>query len=575
MKKIITLFIVGLTCSLTEVNAQFHSWTKLSEGNVNGGNVEPLFVKTDESTTNGAVVQVGRFAGTVDFDPTSGVDEVTALSNSVYINPDWFIQKLDAAGNLLWTKYIQMDDALDNLEIVDVDVDATGGIVLLGEFSGGFDVNPGASTTEVNSVGSDANMIVLKLNSSGVFYFVYQSENISAYQLLIHGSQINISGDFYNSPDFDFGTNSVVSSNPNGKFILTLNANGQYISHIEMPFNSSGNLGHFLDYDPIDNAFYLFGYFVNSTDFDFGPGTYNLSPTPGIKEYYVLKISRLTGEFEEVHLISTLSGFASTDISDVDIQVGKMFITGEFTDFIDFDPSSSAPTLSTTVGHEVSYLTCIDLSNFSVLWAKKFENTGTITTAPSDIEVSYNSNKIYLSSDFQMSGTDISGDGSNVLTSNKNVLSYFDLQGNYLGSKLYNVNNGPSSLASFDNQDELYAVGYYTFNFDLNPDAGTLIPASESGSFISKFEATSSIGLNEEIENNFSLYPNPAQEFIQISGLNSGEITFSVFSLAGELIKKGKITSDETIDVSQLNKGVYLVNMFDGNQNSQVKFTKL
>src|SRR5688500_13566002 len=50
---------------------------------------------------SGNVLVTGYFRGTVDFDPGAGVTNLTATVGS-----DAFIQKLDAAGNLVWAMAI-------------------------------------------------------------------------------------------------------------------------------------------------------------------------------------------------------------------------------------------------------------------------------------------------------------------------------------------------------------------------------------------------------------------------------------------------------------------------------------
>ena len=64
MKKTFTLVALCLTCLVTNVNAQFHTWTKLNEGDVNG-EAHPEFVRTNENAST-AVIQVGRFVGTIE-----------------------------------------------------------------------------------------------------------------------------------------------------------------------------------------------------------------------------------------------------------------------------------------------------------------------------------------------------------------------------------------------------------------------------------------------------------------------------------------------------------------------------
>lgn len=58
---------------------------------------------------------------------------------------------------------------------------------------------------------------------------------------------------------------------------------------------------------------------------------------------------------------------------------------------------------------------------------------------------------------------------------------------------------------------------------------------------------------------NLVLYPNPTTNFIRIQS-NSGElIDVKIYSMQGQLLLSGKYFSSENIDVSSLEKGIYVV----------------
>lgn len=575
MKKTFTLVALSLTCLVTNVNAQFHTWTKLNEGDVNGGEAHPEFVRTNENAST-AVIQVGRFVGTVDFDPTAGTNPMSTLSNDIYENTDWYIQKLDLSGNVLWTRFIQMDDAQDNLEIVDVEVDDDGGVTLLGNFVGGFDVNPGAVTNVVNAIGPDENLLLLKLNAGGVFYFEQHFEGLTGLGLEVSGTDIYVAGDIYGTVDLDYsaGVTENVTSNFGSKIIISLGGTGTYYSNILLEGYYLGNFAFHFKHDM--NSFYIFGGLTGGTiDFDFGPGNATVSSTPGMQKYFVVKISELTGEFETVDIISTNVTFSSSEFfKAVDIKFGKMFLAGEFTNDIDFETGTPAVSLSTTSGSELAYLACIDLSSFSLLWAKQFEKTNPVAEGASDLVVGYNSDKVYLTSNYVSAGTDVSGNGTDVLTVSKDVITIFDKNGSYLGKKEYPSSGGPNRLAVLDNDEELFAAGYYTNTiFDLNPDAGTFIPSSEDGSFISRFSATNIAGLETKSTELLSIYPNPASSVILIDGQFTENMMYTIQSIEGLIVASGTNTNNP-ISIESLPNGVYFLKFETSEFSQAIKFIK-
>ncbi len=76
-----------------------------------------------------------------------------------------------------------------------------------------------------------------------------------------------------------------------------------------------------------------------------------------------------------------------------------------------------------------------------------------------------------------------------------------------------------------------------------------------------------------DIENTLSLFPNPANNYFQLTNLNAGTLT--IFSLEGRAVTKHKILSgDHQINISQLVPGTYLVLLESERGRSVVKLIK-
>ncbi|MEM9921259.1 MAG: hypothetical protein AAF990_24375 [Bacteroidota bacterium] len=114
-------------------------------------------ITTDVS---GNVYVAGFFAGTADFDPGSGVSNLTTTGNV-----DFFIQKLDADGNLLWAKRTG-GDGIERAE--DVTTDAGGNVYVTGTFEGTVDFDPGDGTSNLTS-DRGLSVFVQKLDANGDF----------------------------------------------------------------------------------------------------------------------------------------------------------------------------------------------------------------------------------------------------------------------------------------------------------------------------------------------------------------------------------------------------------------------
>jgi len=75
------------------------------------------------------------------------------------------------------------------------------------------------------------------------------------------------------------------------------------------------------------------------------------------------------------------------------------------------------------------------------------------------------------------------------------------------------------------------------------------------------------VGVNEnELMKNIEIYPNPAQDFLQINILNNYKISCQVYTIEGQLIKSEILNKEiNRINTTYLNTSIYIL---------QLKFTK-
>ena len=139
--------------------------------------------------------------------------------------------------------------------------------------------------------------------------------------------------------------------------------------------------------------------------------------------------------------------------------------------------------------------------------------------------------------------------------------------------KLYADSIGVDSTMSIIYADPyaLYLVDEWEW-IDLRPETEYLAIAQgknvkgEWGE-ITKVEFVTTIdGTIEIVENNFNIYPNPATSEVRISSSMNGEANVSIYDMTGRCVKEVRVAdiSNATINVSDINKGVYFINV-DGN----------
>ena len=87
--------------------------------------------------------------------------------------------------------------------------------------------------------------------------------------------------------------------------------------------------------------------------------------------------------------------------------------------------------------------------------------------------------------------------------------------------------------------------------------------------------ALNTVGVNElKTEFNWTLYPNPTQNVIHFKGLNSNEIqNIKIIDLNGKVC--GNYTFSESIDITFLPKGIYILRIVINNRVEQQKFVKI
>ncbi len=100
-----------------------------------------------------------------------------------------------------------------------------------------------------------------------------------------------------------------------------------------------------------------------------------------------------------------------------------------------------------------------------------------------------------------------------------------------------------------------------------NVEIGRMIKANNS--------PCKTTGLNENIcsKINFLIFPNPATETLKISFRNNQKQQLEIYNFVGQLIKEVSIINSETINISDLQKGVYFIRLKDS-PSQTLKFIK-
>jgi hypothetical protein len=272
----------------------------------------------------GNVILAGTFKNTVDFNPGSGIYNIT--SNGDF---DIFIVKLDFSGNFLWAGGI---GGTEDEYINSITVDDVGNIYTTGFFEGSGDYDPSfAGSYYLNSSGYPSTFI-LSVNSSGNFQWAKAIEGTGANKgnsISVDASgYVIISGGYGGTIDFDPGPQvyNVSSTGAWDIYLLKLDAAGNFVWAKVIDHAGTGwNHGSIMSIDALGNV-YAAGYFTGTADFDPGSGIFNLTSL-GVADIFIFKLD-VSGNFVWAKL---LSGTGINYYYSIGIVVpGNLYITGSF-----------------------------------------------------------------------------------------------------------------------------------------------------------------------------------------------------------------------------------------------------
>ncbi len=536
-------------------SAGFIEWENTIGGNDND------FLYTIHQTSDGGYILGGSSLSDISGDKTE--NRITPGAN-----PDYWIVKLDASGNILWQNTI---GGTNVDELYAIQETADGGFIAGGVSYSGIS----GDKTEASKGGGD--YWVLKLNSIGEiewqktiggnsndWLFALEITNDSGF-ILAGWSMSDISGDKTEAP---IGGPFNIDC-----WVIKTDATGNIIWQ-----NTIGGTGSDILYDikqTTDNGFILA---VVSDSPASGDKTENCL---GMQDYWVVKMNE-EGNVEwentiggpkddELHSIfqTADSGFILGGWSESDISLDKSEISFDSPDYwiVKLTNAGEIAWENTIGGENNDYLSAINITNDGGIiiggWSgsdisgDKSENSFEGGGAQEDYWVA----KLYPESCSVPSGLF----ANNITTTHVklNWISeagadkyqiYYRMVGELSWTKLSAENN-------FKNLSGLIPNTTYEFKVRAKC-SGENTGFSEINNFTTL--PLKQEDINSEIPIAIGIYPNPASNQITVRNLQSsvGDALIIITDLSGKMIFQNELTSPETIiDVSQYANGIYFVKL--------------
>lgn len=466
---------------------------------------------------NNSIYIAGHYVGTVDFNPSSTVNNSTAV-----LRTDVFYLKLNNNGSYLYHKSIG-GNSFDYCNKIAFDNNLIP--YLIGNFRSTADFNPDAGITNLTAVNNDP--FVMKINpSSGGLIWVKKFDSdvagIATGDAIDFDSNGNIfiAGTFYNSLDAD----------PNSGVVTLTGSTSQLASYI-IKLDSSGNLVWSNRINPrnTDTGYYakIYDIKIDNTDNVYVCGQYR-------------------GELAYIASAPNSYGFNSSNY-----EIGFVI----------------------KYSNDNSYLSSIAF----VTLIGSNHPTNPSANAITSLDIDSN-NDVYLVGNYY--GRMVNSNNPTVATNITTTLTDgFIVKVNQAGAminrKVFGGNNNVSINSILAEGANVHVAGIYEGTADLDPTSSVLTSNSNGAKdfFLQKY-TEASLGNSSFSDIDFSIYPNPVSTTLNLQ-TELNDFNYTIYSIEGKIVKQGKSNISETsIDVSHLNAGIYLVELESNGSKTVQKIIK-
>lgn len=471
--KCLTLTVLIHASSLGVAQNPSFEWMKSNHGYQ--GTARANAVEIDSA---GNIYSIGKFTGTVDFNPS--LSSSTMLTSTTFVGgSSSYIQKLDAAGNLLWVKKIDFKYG----GLTELKIDHQGYLNIIGNFMDTVDVDPSYQVYNLASRG-DEDVLVIQLSANGNFEWGKSFGGISQeYAKNITIDEIGnlyIIGSFADTVDFDPGVGETLIGFPKlnneSSFLQKLDKNGNFVwVKTFLPLNDwSSTSGEAVGLDYNGNI-YCRGYFTGFVDID--PDiTFKQLTGYGI---YLIKLDS-NGNYvwdRNVKVLSTLGGNLQQEINLTIDNNNNIYASGGFSGYVDFAPGIDTlllPGHSNNQPH--SYLLKFNDTG-NLIWANTI-SSGLFPTIPNSLTTDtfgnvYSTGIFYDSTDLDPGPDTLMVYANHPYINTGGYIQKLNTSGELIWAGGVEGTMGYSGTwdIEVDGQGNVFTAGYFqgTVDFDIGP----------------------------------------------------------------------------------------------------------
>lgn len=453
---------------------------------------------------------------------------------------DIFVVKYDASGNVLWAKTFggTGDDCGYSICL-----DNNGNSYITGYFTSNTITFNNFVLVKTNSNAGVGNVFVVKCDTSGNVLWAknaggtYHSQSNS---ITVDSNGNSYLTGYFNGPSITFDTTTLTSINGIDLFIAKYDVTGNILWAKNFG-GSSDDYGTRITVD-INGNTYITGYFSSPTiTFD----TIALTNIGGY-DLFIVKCDILGN----ILWAKSAGGTSMDYIAGISVDInGNSLVTGHFTSHsINF--GSNNLTNSGTYGFFVAKYDSLG----NVLWAKSTDSNSSAAGTYLTVDLVGNS---YITGQF----SGICKFGNNTITSNGSwdiFIAKYDNSGNVIWTKnAGGTNNDICISMAMDYNYNLYITGFFDSS-TLSFGSFSLVNKGGHDIFIAKIKNTTEVDQFSFELVDWRVYPNPWKNEITTEVNTNEKCKLKIFNLNCQSIYSSTVDKNLIIDLSQLQKGVYI-----------------
>lgn len=433
-----------------------------SVGSFGGGNGKSIVFDASKN-----IYICGSYQNSIDADPGPGVATLTMTC----CGWEGFVAKYDPNGNYLFAFKLGGNA---NDEVFSIELDKSNGLYVSGYFETTVDFDPGPSTFNLTSSGSD-DIFFAKYDLNGNFKFakkIGSTNSEKVFDLAIDKrNNICITGTINTtSIDFDPGVGTQTISSPYSNqdvFFAKYDSLGNYIFAKSIGSNGIFDNCRSIATDPSCNVYITGSYSGISNDFDPGPGIVTLPSVFGSQEVFIAKYDSLGNIKYAKGIYGTSDEYGLSIITD---SLENVHIAGVYyMNGADYDPGPSTYTLAYSGGNSDAFFAKYDV-NGNFIYAKNI--SGSKDEVPYTITLDANLNA-HVSGFILGKNIDFDASASNALLDgigNSGFFAKYDLNGNYVKANNFSCIDGSSHSITKDLQVDTSGavIAIATFSGSIN-----------------------------------------------------------------------------------------------------------